>query len=138
MSKLTPGIEKTGTTYKCNNCPHKWDYQDTHCPECGSENFEDDEITLGVGKKLTPELNGSNNTIESIIENIRKQMLYFQSEHHFDTTFDFIDEDLSDIESLLTQQKEAFRKGWKSALRYHGYASSPEFEEWYNQNKDNG
>lgn len=47
MSKL----EYTGTHYKCNSCNHKWAYNDFRCPECGSEDFEDDYIILGVGKK---------------------------------------------------------------------------------------
>ena len=38
--------EKTGTTYKCNNCINEWDYMETHCPECGSEDFTDYKIQL--------------------------------------------------------------------------------------------
>ena len=44
-------LEYTGTSYKCNNCPHKWNYNDTHCPECGSQDFVEDEIKLGLGKE---------------------------------------------------------------------------------------
>lgn len=29
--------EFTGTYYKCNKCSHIWDYSDSHCPNCGSQ-----------------------------------------------------------------------------------------------------
>lgn len=32
--------EFTGDYYKCQDCNHIWDYIDTCCPECGSENEE--------------------------------------------------------------------------------------------------
>ena len=34
-------LEKTGTTYRCLKCNHVWDYNETHCPECGSTETED-------------------------------------------------------------------------------------------------
>lgn len=40
-------IEKSGVTYKCPECGYKWDWDDTHCPNCGSDEFEEDEIYLG-------------------------------------------------------------------------------------------
>ena len=36
--------EFTGDYYKCNTCGHFWDYNDFHCPECGSEDFQDKPI----------------------------------------------------------------------------------------------
>ena len=33
-------MEFTGDYYKCMDCCHVWDYNDTHCPECGSQDFE--------------------------------------------------------------------------------------------------
>lgn len=39
-------VEKTGTTYKCTNCNHKWNWKDTHCPNCGSDDFGEHEISL--------------------------------------------------------------------------------------------
>ena len=40
-------VEKTGTTYKCPKCKYKWDWEDTHCPNCGSDDFTEEEIHLG-------------------------------------------------------------------------------------------
>ena len=37
-------MEYTGTIHKCDNCNHIWDYNETHCPECGSEEFYDINI----------------------------------------------------------------------------------------------
>lgn len=33
--------EFTGEYYHCEDCNHLWDYNDSHCPNCGSENFGD-------------------------------------------------------------------------------------------------
>ena len=44
-------MEYSGTSYKCNDCGHKWKYDDSHCPECGSQYIEDDEIVLNINKK---------------------------------------------------------------------------------------
>ena len=30
--------EFTGDYYECENCQYIWDYMDSHCPNCGSEN----------------------------------------------------------------------------------------------------
>lgn len=35
-------MEYTGDIYKCRDCKHIWDYNDTACPECGS--LEDEDI----------------------------------------------------------------------------------------------
>ena len=40
--------EFTGDYYKCSDCGHIWDYMETHCPECGSE----DEETLNAKEVL--------------------------------------------------------------------------------------
>lgn len=40
-------MEKSGVTYKCPKCDYKWDYDETHCPNCGSDEFTEDEIHLG-------------------------------------------------------------------------------------------
>lgn len=37
-------MEFTGDYYQCLDCLHIWDYSDSHCPECGSQ----DEITLNA------------------------------------------------------------------------------------------
>lgn len=34
-------MEFTGTYYQCIDCNHIWDYEDSHCPECGSEKETD-------------------------------------------------------------------------------------------------
>ena len=36
--------EFTGDYYKCNHCGYVWDYMDSHCPNCGSQ----DEETLNA------------------------------------------------------------------------------------------
>ena len=34
-------MEHTGDYYKCQNkeCNNIWDYMETHCPECGGQDF---------------------------------------------------------------------------------------------------
>ena len=34
-------LEFTGDYYKCSDCLHVWDYMETHCPECGEQDFEE-------------------------------------------------------------------------------------------------
>jgi hypothetical protein len=65
-----------------------------------------------TSEQVPPRLNGDNDTIEKIIKNIRKQMYDYQVKNLFDKTFDSIDEDLDDIETLLIQQKERDQKGY--------------------------
>ena len=33
--------EFTGDYEKCNACGYVWDFMETHCPECGSQDFEE-------------------------------------------------------------------------------------------------
>lgn len=34
-------MEFTGDYEKCNACGYVWDFMETHCPECGSKDFEE-------------------------------------------------------------------------------------------------
>ena len=34
-------LEFTGSYYECDHCDWVWDYNDTHCPQCGQQSFED-------------------------------------------------------------------------------------------------
>lgn len=42
--------EFTGTYYSCNDCNHIWDYSDSHCPNCGSQN--ENELNAKEVKEL--------------------------------------------------------------------------------------
>ena len=33
--------EFTGDYEKCNACGYVWDFMESHCPECGSQDFEE-------------------------------------------------------------------------------------------------
>lgn len=50
--------EYTGTHYICPKCKHKWAYNETHCPNCGNPDFEDDYIVLDAGFKDFIDSNG--------------------------------------------------------------------------------
>ncbi len=48
---------------------------------------------------------------------------------------------LNELERVLTQQKEAnkefAKKCWMAGFGYGNFHDEPDFDEWYNQNKDN-
>ncbi len=47
--------EFTGTYWKCDKCSYLFDWEDTHCPECGSDECSDINIHEEQ-EKVTDEL----------------------------------------------------------------------------------
>ncbi|MCK5616286.1 hypothetical protein KAR91_81240 [Candidatus Pacearchaeota archaeon] len=73
--------ENTGTREVCNKCNSIWAWQDTCCPECGSNDTEDWHDTLCECRECKSGKRGSFDVIKYAKDELKRRSLVEASKH---------------------------------------------------------